>query len=86
MQHLQIGRDEIGYRYDQIGDTTTVRAHEAGPDPMQIELVLPVSRPPKEVRLDGQTLTANAYQVNGNEVHITFPGGEKGLIEVISQK
>ena len=86
VQHLQIGRDEIGYRYDQIGDTTTVRAHEAGPDPMQIELVLPVSRPPKEVRLDGQTLTANAYQVNGNEVHITFPGGEKGLIEVISQK
>lgn len=86
VQRLQIGRDEIGYRYDQAGDTTTIRAHEAGPDPMQIELVLPVSRSPEEVRLDGHTLPATAYQVTENELHITFPGDGNRLIEVISQK
>jgi len=86
IQRLQIGRDEIGYRYDQAGDTTTVRAHEAGPDPMQIELVLPVSRPPREVRLDGHALSADAYRATGNELHISFPGDGNRLIEMVSEK
>lgn len=84
VHRVRIGQDVIGYRYDSAGDTQRFRLDEAGSQSLHIELVLPATRAPRDVRLDGHAMSASDYRLEGDALHISVPGSGSRTVEVVN--
>jgi hypothetical protein len=83
VERLHIGRDEVGYRYEDSGERIRIRLTEDGPDAFQTELVLPMRDTPHQVLVDGSAILPSAYHFESGLLHI--PLREHGMqgVEVV---
>jgi glycogen debranching enzyme len=83
LDHLHIGHNQIGYRYEESGQRTRIRLSDEGPDRFNTELVLPATQPPHQVLLNGAAMGAEAYRMQNGELHIAVPGSGTQTVDVM---
>ncbi|HVT95964.1 MAG TPA: trehalase family glycosidase, partial [Acidobacteriaceae bacterium] len=83
LDHLRIGHNEIGYRWEENGDRIRMRVNETGPDTLNTELVIHTKQPPHQVLLNGIAMAASTYRIERGDLHIAVPGSGTQTVDVI---